>query len=709
MMLETKVTLFAILCVAVQVIADDGIIIRKDQRTLEQIEKIYSEMPPVKYSPPSDRLHRLPQTRQRLTEGGTLRVVMLGDSIVNDTSRSCWNLLLQRDYPTCRIEKITSVRGSTGCWWYKEAGRVQKYVLDHKPELVIIGGISQRGDINSIREVIRQIRSSCEADILLMTGAFGQVDPCDESQWEKINDPNHFSDYCKGIEKLATEVGAAFLDMEAAWAEYIRQCGKDLGWFKRDSIHANERGEQIIGHILAKYISPSAADADSPKALDIGSRLELFVDDFLIEQMKGVNLTLHRPICREVVIVHDKPWEGNTCGYHTIFKDGDLYRMYYRGWGHDEKTQRQLHEAVVCYAESSDGIHWNRPGLGLVEFNSSKENNIILKGPGSHNFTPFKDTNPNCPADKRYKAVARGEDEGNKKLFAFQSPDGIHWRLMQSEPVITEGAFDSQNLAFRDPVRKEYRCYFRDFHSGVRDIKTSTSKDFIHWTKPVWLEYPGAPKEHLYTNQIQPYYWAPHIFIGMPTRYIPERGSLTEGLLMTSRDGKTFRRWPEAIVRPGRNRDRWHNRSNYIWLGMVETESSLPGAGRELSIYSNERYYNGPGVKTRRYTYRIDGFVSVRAPLSGGEFITKPLIFSGNELVINFSTSAAGSIRVEIQDSQGNPLEGFGITDSAEIYGDEIEHCVTWKGSSDLSRLAGKAVRLRFLLRDADLYSLRFK
>ncbi|MHC4557495.1 MAG: SGNH/GDSL hydrolase family protein [Planctomycetota bacterium] len=708
-LLKTKVTFLFILCVAVQVIADDGIIIRKNQRTLDQIERIYSEMPPISYMPPSGRLHNLPRTRQRLTKGGTLRVVMLGDSIVNDTSRSCWNLLLEREYPNCRIEKITSVRGSTGCWWYKEFGRVQKFVLDHKPELVIIGGISQRGDIDSIREVIRQIRSSCQTDILLMTGAFGQVEPSDESQWKKISDPNHFSDYRKGIEKLAIEVGAAFLDLETAWAKYIHSCGRDLEWFKRDPIHANERGEQILGHILTAYISPLAVEANSPRALNIDSRLELFVDDLLIEQMKGVELTLHRPVCREVVIVHDKPWEGNTCGYHTVFKDGDLYRMYYRGWNHDSKTQKQLHEAVVCYAESSDGIHWKRPSLGLVDFNGSRDNNIILKGPGSHNFTPFKDANPNCTADERYKAVARGEDDGNRKLFAFQSPDGIHWQFMQSEPIITEGAFDSQNLAFWDSVRNEYRSYFRDFHAGVRDIKTSTSKDFIHWTKPVWLQYPGAPKEHLYTNQIQPYYRAPHIFIGMPTRYIPERGSLTEGLLMTSRDGKTFHRWSEAIVRPGRNRDKWHNRSNYIWLGIVETESSLPGAGKELSIYSNERYYNGPGVKTRRYTYRIDGFVSVRAVLSGGEFVTKPLVFAGSDLMINFSTSAAGSIRVEIQDMQGNPFKGFGITDSTEIYGDEIEYRVRWKDNSDLSKLTGKVVRLRFEMRDADLYSIQFR
>ena len=709
MVSKTILTFLAVLCAALPSVADDGIIIQKNQRTLAQIERFYSEIPPVLYRPASEHWKNLPQTKQRLTGGGTLRVVMLGDSIVNDTSRSCWNLLLERDYPNCRVEKTTSVRGSTGCWWYKGPGRVQKFVLDHQPDLVIIGGISQRGDIDSIREVIRRIRAASKADILLMTGAFGTVDPRDDSQWKKISNPGHYSDYRKGLEGLAREAGAAFLDMEAAWAKYVRRSGKDMDWFKRDPIHANERGEQILGHILANYLSPHTIITKSPAALDIGRRLELFVDDFLIEQMKGVNLALHRPFAREVAMVHDKPWEGNTCGYYTVFKDGDLYRMYYRGWNHDQKTQRQLHKAMVCYAESSDGTNWTRPNLGIVEFNGSKDNNIILKGPGSHNFTPFKDTNPNCHPEKRYKAVARGEDEGHKQLFAFQSPDGIHWQLMQNKPIITEGAFDSQNLTFWDPIREEYRCYFRDFHAGVRDIKTSTSKDFVHWTKPVWLQYPGAPREHLYTNQIQPYYRAPHIFIGMPTRYIPERGSLTEGLLMTSRDGRTFHRWREAIVRPGRNRDKWHNRSNYIWLGMVETQSALPGAGKELSLYSNERYYNGPGGKTRRYTYRIDGFVSVQAPLSGGEFVTRPLIFGGKELVMNFSTSAAGSIRAEIQNIEGRPIKGFEINDSDDIYGDEIERLVKWKGGGNLSKLAGKPVRLRFVLRDADLYSIQFR
>lgn len=454
-------------------------------------------------------------------------------------------------------------------------------------------------------------------------------------------------------------------------------------------------------------LSVNALAAEGPIRID--QRWELFVDDYLIEKTEGdIALHLHRPTAREVVLVHDEAWEGNTCGYHTIFQDGALYRMYYRGWDHDGKTQKQLHKAVVCYAESKDGINWQKPNLGLFEFDGSKDNNIILKEFGTHNFTPFKDTNPACPPNALYKAVARGEDAGHQQLFAYQSPDGIRWKLTRKAPIITEGAFDSQNLVFYDCARKEFRAYFRDFRNGVRDIKTATSKDFLNWTKPAWLSYGSAPKEHLYTNQIQPYYRSPHIFVGLPTRYIPNRGSLTEGLFMTSRDGVNFHRWGEAIIRPGRNSDKWQNRSNYIWLGIVETLSDLPGAGRELSIYSNEAYYEGRGVKTRRYTYRIDGFVSLRASLKGGEVTTKSLIFQGDTLFINFSTSAAGSLKVEIQDETGKPMKGFTLTDSPEIYGDKIEHPVKWK-AANLDKLAGKPIRLRFQLKDADLYAFGFR
>jgi len=225
----------------------------------------------------------------------------------------------------------------------------------------------------------------------------------------------------------------------------------------------------------------------------------------------------------------------------------------------------------------------------------------------------------------------------------------------------------------------------------------------------VELRYPGAPREHLYTNAVRAYHRAPHIFIGFPTRFLPRRQSLTEGLFMTSRDGETFQRWREAIIRPGLNPDRWHNRSNYIWWGLVEAEPFVSGAAPELSIYSHEAYYRGDAVRLRRYTYRIDGFVSVRAPLSGGQIVTKPLVFEGRHLELNFATSAAGSICVEIQDEAGKPIPGFALSECPEIFGDSLDDLVQWKTGGDVGALAGRPVRLRFVLRDADLFSFRFK
>jgi hypothetical protein len=320
-------------------------------------------------------------------------------------------------------------------------------------------------------------------------------------------------------------------------------------------------------------------------------------------------------------------------------------------------------------------------------------------------------------------------------LIAFKSADGIGWSLISHKPVMTGCAFDTQNLAFWDTLRGHYRAYVRDFREGRRGIRTATSTDFVHWTPPVWLEYPGAPKEQLYTNQIAPYYRAPHIFIGFPTRYI-DRGwsdsmralpelkhrqhratasrrygtALTEGLFMTSRDGKVFKRWGEAFVRPGvGHRTNWKYGDNYIAWHVVETTSADPDAPNELSIYASESYWTGTSNRLRRYTLRMDGFVSVRAPLSGGEIVTKPMVFRGNRLVINVASSAAGGVRVEIQNPDGTPVKGYALADCPDIFGNEIERVVKWTSGDDCGTLAGKPVRLRFVIKDADLYSLRFR
>ena len=182
-------------------------------------------------------------------------------------------------------------------------------------------------------------------------------------------------------------------------------------------------------------------------------------------------------------------------------------------------------------------------------------------------------------------------------------------------------------------------------------------------------------------------------------------------MFMSSRNGIDFNIWPESFIRPGlRIKDGWFYGDNYQNTDLVETDSTIEGAGRELSIYLTEGYHQVDSIEQlRRYTIRIDGFVSVQARLAGGELLTKPFTFDGTELVLNFSTSVPGSIRVEVQDDVGHAIEGLGMDDCHEIWGDDLARTVKWGETTDVSSLAGRPVRLRFALKDADLFCLRFR
>jgi hypothetical protein len=248
---------------------------------------------------------------------------------------------------------------------------------------------------------------------------------------------------------------------------------------------------------------------------------------------------------------------------------------------------------------------------------------------------------------------------------------------------------------------------------GYRDMRTSTSKDFVHWTEPQYLEYGSAPAEHWNHFSVIPYFRAPHIYIGFGERLTTTRddfenhpaSGISDEVFLSSRDGVNFdRSFMEAWIRPGLDVKSWVHCGVSVCWGLLQT------GPEELSVYGIRNYYQPDRTSyLQRGTLRLDGFVSVNAPYAGGEFITKPLKFEGRELVINFSTSTVGTVRVELLDAEGSPIEGFTLDDCEEIYGDRIEHVVTWKGGSDVSCLAGKPVRMRFVMNDADLYSIRFQ
>ncbi len=464
-----------------------------------------------------------------------------------------------------------------------------------------------------------------------------------------------------------------------------------------------------------------AALVYSQETISLADRRELMLDRYLIAQMNNCELTLQEPHDEGMVLAFDNPWEGSFCGYCTVIKDTAVYRLYYRGL--PSAKREDDHRAVTCYAESGDGVHWTKPHLGLYHINGSLENNVILaeSTPATHNFSPFLDSKPGTPRTERFKALAGSEKSG---LLAFVSADGIHWQRQGEEPVIQDGMFDSQNVSFWSKSEGCYVCYFRTWtrtgYSGFRSVSRSTSPDFLHWSAAQPMSYGDTPQEHIYINQTHPYFNAPHIYLAVAARFMPNKQVLTDEqarqiqvdpkyfkdcsdvVLMSSRGGNVYgRTFMEAFIVPGIGWSNWVSRSNYPALNIV------PTGDNEMSVYVNQNYAQ-PTACIHRYSMRLDGLAALSAGYHGGEMITKPFTFSGNRLAVNFRTSAAGHMRVEIRNQTNEPIKGFTLQESQVMVGNEINRIVQWNGSSMVKNLAGQVIRLRFELRDADLFALQF-
>ncbi len=231
------------------------------ERSLEQIKTIQAAMPPGRFTPPPQDWRHLARTRRILAEGGRQHVMAIGDSIVNDTMRSGWIALLREAWPRAEITATVYVRGGGGCQHFKEAGRLAKHVYPRRPNLVFVGGISQR-DLASIGEVIDQLRAALpEVEILLGSGAFGTADPRDpaapaRAPWSGTGE------YGRQLRQLAEARGCAFLDFTAPWAEHLNSAGVHPHVFYRDPVHANEFGEQVLAKILLSFFGPASESLD---------------------------------------------------------------------------------------------------------------------------------------------------------------------------------------------------------------------------------------------------------------------------------------------------------------------------------------------------------------------------------------------------------------------------------------------------------------
>ncbi len=360
--------------------------------------------------------------------------------------------------------------------------------------------------------------------------------------------------------------------------------------------------------------------------INIGSKLELFIDNYLIDTLHNTHLKMHFPIDKGKVLEFDNPWEGPFSGYSTIIHYDGNYQLYYRGLptsGNDGRLDEN-----TCYAESEDGITWTKPNLKIYEIGGNLNNNIVLANaaPVTHNFSPFLDTREGVDPSQKYKALGGTEKSG---LIAYVSANGILWNKLQNNSVFTDGKFDSQNVSFWSEHEQSYVCYFRSWtkvgYNGFRSVSRTTSFDFINWTEPVEMDFGDTPREHIYTNQTSPYFRAPHIYIAFAARFMPKRQVLTDeqaielnvnpkyfkdcsdAVLMTSRGGNKYdRTFMEAFIRPGIGLQNWVSRSNYPALNIVQTSTE------EMSIYVNQDYAQ-PTAHLRRYALRLDGFASVHS------------------------------------------------------------------------------------------------
>ncbi len=521
-------------------------------------------------------------------------------------------------------------------------------------------------------------------------------------------------------------------------------------------------------------LAGSSATGSSPTGsipIDIGSRKQLFVDDYLIEASEGVEFLMNRPrMDGQVLLTNDHSWESRPRmylnAYGSVLKENGIVRLWYDLWERDEEMNGM--HGREGYAESNDGLQFTKPIQNQYEVYGSKENNIVL--PGSIGGTAVW-TDSHAPPAHRYKTQAKVYPSG--KFIMHSSPDGLHWKQFAQIDSVPDDV-DTQSIVFWDPHIDRYVLYTRFWKShrhqtaekpaDYRAVRRMESDDLIHWVNQVIvlepnqddidrhntsttppgkppLDYYGAcvfpyGDEQLYIMLAEAYWhWIPRRFRGRDLG--PEGGPATIDVrLAVSRDGIHFQRmgnWaPFMALGP---EGRFDSRSVWVLPNPVRM-------GDELWIYycGTNRDHNDVIDPVSRGTFpldpnnvvlddlvidpeyggkvlsgigravlRLDGFVSADTDHRGGQLTTPLLTFNGKRLELNVDTSGGGLVEVELLDQQGHPIPGFTREDVLPVNGNSVRMPVRWKGAnSDVSQLAGKPIKVRFLMRECKLYAFQF-
>jgi hypothetical protein len=499
----------------------------------------------------------------------------------------------------------------------------------------------------------------------------------------------------------------------------------------------------VLGTILWMPRTVTASEISSADAIHVGVDKQLLFDNYFLAKSEGVRLQMNRPYQdHQPVVTSDKPWEKNIVLYNTVMFDEGKFRMWYDVIDMENDPIYGRYR-FLCYAESADGLHWIKPELGLIELYGNKQNNIVTPADAEHAMmqgaTVFRDDH--APAAERYKLWTpfrpAAKDE-NKKIetkgtYTMFSRDGIHW----GEPrAVKKSGFanDSQNIVFWDKDIKKYVAFVRKKEvpkSGPRGrtcwVGLTYSDDFVNWTKSQDIFFanekipvPGGEPEHtpvvdLYTPGGMKYPGVSNAYILLCTPFYHwgKKGGFPATIdvtLATSRDREHW--WqpedPEAYLRLGPD--------GTPDSGMIFANPWPIVVGDEIWIYYGgvNHDHAAPGNPSRDKggvfvaKIRRDGFISVDAGQKGGEFTTPSMVFEGGRLEVNLDGSAGGWLQVKIQDAAGSPIEGFSLNRADTIRGNNVAKAITWNGSSDVSSLAGKEIRLHFVMRSMKLYAFQF-
>ena len=482
----------------------------------------------------------------------------------------------------------------------------------------------------------------------------------------------------------------------------------------------------LIGVILTAFDASAQDTSNNPDLYQIGTGRQLLVDNAFFEESENIALRLHPPKkTGEKALQREHPWESATLNWFTVMEDPGVidkqakYRMWYEcydvdGWPTADDTS-------FCYAESRDGIHWTKPELGLFEYKGSKKNNILFRQVGTgraksrvHGANVFLD--PIAEPEAKYKAVSQGMWKGRPRphtVAGMFSADGLKW-TRYPKPICNIFA-DSQYSGFWDFRLEEYVLYGRSF-AGGRAVGRSTSADFTQFAPLETVLHADAndpPQSDLYNPAAIQYASADNVYFMFPSLF--QHGPDTLDIrLAVSRDGIHWT-WPEqdkAFIPLGEEGS-FDSKCLYMGQGILQVgdETWLYYSGAPLT-HSGHELKDLVNCEQPRACSRVvmkrDRFVSATSGDKTGRFVTPPLTFFGDTLVLNAEVRKGGSIRVALLDEDGKPLPNRTLDDCLPITGDGLSIPVKWKTGGDVALRAGRPTRMKVELKNADLFGFQF-